>query len=383
MATPFSTSSGDSALFTGNVDLAPSGAGGTHTFNIGGGNHLGFQGVISGGAGSNIIKIGASQWSSMVPTRTEGTTTVNQGFLGIGADVLPNVAGPLGISDTPVLFGNNGTNTGGQFFLSGQITMGRDLIYQTVNGTGTFNLRGQTLNNSQVTGGIFITSGQTLIVDQVETNSATFRGGQLDLAGPITGAGALSIGNNDVQGTVRLSANSNGFGTSTYSGGTTLQAARLQIGSDTYFTGTTAAPTIISGPLGSGTLTFGAGNGGAGGAIEAFGGERTIVNALGTWAGDQANFLTPTGHNSLTFTRDLNISGAAALQNRTINVLQTQDHHLLWQPQQLGCSGANLLKGGVGTLVLSGTNTQSNALANNVNYGTTAFIDAPVCWRQC
>ncbi|MDB6120936.1 MAG: uncharacterized protein JWO08_4717, partial [Verrucomicrobiaceae bacterium] len=374
----FATTGGDSASIMGNVNLAPNGAGGTRTFNIGGGNHFAINGVISGGAGSNIIKTGGSTLALNGMNTFQGTTTVNQGFLTVGTNVLPNVNGALGNSATPVLFGNVGGNSAGQFAIAGQYTFARDMIFQAISGTGVFTLRGQTLNSELMTGGIFITSGQTVQIDSTQGNAATFRGGLFDIQGIISGSGGIvQIGNTGVQGTVRLSANSNGLGTNTYSGGTSLQAGRLQVAADAYYTGTTGAPTIFSGPLGTGTLTFGGGAAGLGGAIEAYGADRTIINALGTWAGAQTQTTTFTGHNNLTFTRDLNISAEAALQIRNFAVLQTQGVTTFsGNLSNTSALGSNLFKLGGGTLVLSGTNTQGNLKTDDVNYGTTVALTA-------
>jgi autotransporter-associated beta strand protein len=364
----FATSGGNNAAFTGEVKLADSDVGGTVTINAAGGGVLGLQGVISGASaagvpGSNVIKAGAQTVVFHGLNTYRGTTSVTAGLLGIGSDVSPDLPGALGINDVPVVL----TVTGG-VTLAGQVIMDRGLIAA---GTTTV-LRGQSVNRSVFSGGIAITAG-TLIIDQTSTSLATFRGGVLDVQGPISGIGALQIGNAAAsttvtnQGIVRLSANADGFGTSTVTGGITLQGARLQINSDTYFTGPANNPTILSGPLGTGLFTFGAGNTNAGGEIVAFGADRMIVNPLGNLVTAGDTILTFGGHNSLAFTRDLNINSDATLRNRTFNVLASQGVTTFsGSLSASGAAGGRLTKTGAGTLVLTGNNTFSGAAGTSL-----------------
>ncbi|TCO92740.1 autotransporter-associated beta strand protein [Chthoniobacter flavus] len=348
----FSTSSGGNAALTGEMKLAPQGVGGIVTLNMNGGGHLGFEGVISGSpgdgtSGSNIVKTGSQTIIFNGMNTYRGTTSVTTGFLGIGTDVYANAPGALGINDVPLIL----SSTGG-FLLGGQITMDRSLMT-----SGTDEIRGQTLALSVISGGIAVTSG-TIIIDETSTNNGTFRGGVIDIQGPISGAGTVQIGNANVQGSVRLSAQANGYGTNTFTGGLVLSAGRLQINSDTYYTGPADSPTILSGPLGTGTLTFGSGNGNAGGEIVAYGADRTVVNAMAAMSTAADTTVTFGGHYDLTFTRDLNINSDSSLRNRTFNVLASQgETSFLGDLTSSGAAGGRITKNGAGTLVLEGNNT--------------------------
>jgi len=100
--------------------------------------------------------------------------------------------------------------------------------------------------------------------------------------GPITGAQAVTIGSVRDRRTAgqRCRATSvrmpTALGQNTYTGGTTLNNARVVIGADAFYTGGTNAPTIISSPFGTGSLTFGAGNNNGGTFIGSDGTNRVI-----------------------------------------------------------------------------------------------------------
>lgn len=358
----FSTSGGGNAALTGEFKLAPNGVGGIVTINAGGSGHLGFEGIISGSpgsgtSGSNVVKAGAQTIIFNGMNTYRGTTSVTAGFLGIGTDVFADTAGALGINNVPVILSGSGG-----FLLGGQLIMDRSLMASATTGE----IRGQSLNLSVISGGIAVTSG-TIIIDQVSSNNGTFRGGVLDLQGPISGPGAVQIGNANNQGSVRLSAQSNGYGTSTFAGGLVISAGRMEINADTYYTGSADNPTILSGPLGTGTLTFGSGNANAGGEIDAFGADRTIVNALAAMSTAADTTVTFGGHYDLTFTRDLNINSDGTLRNRIFNVLASQgETTFLGDLTSTGAAGGRITKNGAGTLVLGGNNTFSGAAGTSL-----------------
>lgn len=365
----FSTSSGGDFVLNGNVAMheAAFTAGATRTWTLGGTGTMGVYGVISGADGSNLIKNGAQFLLLGGANTYQGYTQINQAEIMVQGHVQPNVAGPLGISDSPIVLGSGTANVGGGLGLAGKFTIGRDIILGQATGTGSAAIDARTNERATVTGGISLITGGIMTVGSMAASVTNFQGGTLDLAGPISGAGALIVGtttttNNATTvanaGTVILSAATNGYGINTYAGGTTLNSARLQIASDTYFTGPANNPLIISGPLGIGTLTFGAGEANRGGTIEAIGGARTIVNPLGNLSTNNNTTLGFSGVNALTFTRDLNINSDASLRNRTFNVPN------IWAPVTFsgslsasGAGGVNFIKTGAGTLVLNGTNT--------------------------
>jgi hypothetical protein len=199
--------------------------GGTRTISTAGNIDTTFQGVVSGAVGTNLIKTGGNGLMLNGLNTYLGTTTLttvnNSGLLYLGTSVRPNEAGALGISDTPLLVTGNGAVVG----LAGQVTMGRDIIF-TANST----LRSQNLYTATVTGGINVGTGVTLdLATASSLGTGLFVGGVLDLAGPVTGAGALrfNFNNNGTvfgYGSVRLSGNVNGISTNTYSGGQPFRA---------------------------------------------------------------------------------------------------------------------------------------------------------------
>ncbi|MEI9894802.1 MAG: hypothetical protein WDN28_13170 [Chthoniobacter sp.] len=82
---------------------------------------LGFQGGIIGG-NKNILKTGSAQNIVFQTTNSyTGTTTISDGAIFVGADVLPGVAGPLGTSTTAILLNSGGTNQAGVLVLPGRL----------------------------------------------------------------------------------------------------------------------------------------------------------------------------------------------------------------------------------------------------------------------
>jgi len=199
------------------------------------------------------------------------------------------------------------------------------------------------------------------------------------LSGPISGGGAVTHGTTAgapaPSGTISITGNANGFGINTYSGGTTIQTARVQVGANTYFTGPASNPYIISGPFGTGPITLGGGEANRGGTIEAVGGARTIVNpfnAISTTAGTTHSF---TGHEALTFTRDLNLNSDGTLRSRSFAVQNLQ------QPVTFsgilsasGAGGVDFIKTGPGKLILTGANTFATSATTGlrINSGIVA-----------
>ena len=329
-------------VINGNVAMSPNAAvGATRNFNTAGGN-LVINGILSGAAGSNVIKItGATDLVLNNFNTYQGTTTINAGAIVVGTNVAPNVAGALGISDTPIILGGGTLQTGGQ------VNVSRD-----INTTAASAIFGNQVETSVISGAIIDTNGITL--EQVAA-------GQLDVQGAISGASTLTIAgaNATYLGTVRLSSNTNGYSLNTFSGGTTLQDGRLVIAANTNFSGTATAPAILSGPLGTGALTFGAGNGNAGGGtILTDGADRVIVNALAPIASPANWTLNFAGNGSMLFTQPMDLNNTGTYYLRTFNVttnpgVVTFSNTL----QSSGIAGAGLAKSGEGTLLLSGSNT--------------------------
>ena len=348
------TSSSSDLVFAGNVSMSSNASvGATRTFNISSGAVY-FNGILSGAAGSNLIKAGGTTLGLNGVNTYVGTTTITAGTLIAGTNVAPNVAGAFGVSDTPIILG------GGTLETVGLVTISRD-----INTTAASTILGGSLGTTVISGGITDTNNLTLLEFGVSSNTLpTFAGGQLDIQGAISGAGNLTIGTNASTaastGTVRLSSSSNGYSLNTFTGGVNLGAARLVIAANSDFSGTPAVPTILSGPLGTGTLTLGTGANSTGGqTILTDGSDRVIVNPLGaiTAAGNTVFYFAGSG--ALDFSNasqwDLS-SDSTGVRNRTFNV--TDNPGVVTFGAQLVDSsivGIGFIKTGDGTLVLSNT----------------------------
>ena len=192
----FSTSSGNDFVINGNVALheAAYSAGATRIWNLGGSGTMGVYGVVSGADGSNLIK-NSAQFLVLGGTNTyQGYTQINQGEIIAQGNVLPNVAGAFGISDSPIVLGSGAANVAGGIGIGGKFTIGRDIILGQATGTGSSALDARTNERATITGGISLITASTLTVGAIASNVANFQGGSIDLAGPISGAGALIIG---------------------------------------------------------------------------------------------------------------------------------------------------------------------------------------------
>lgn len=379
----FNTNSGTLAIL-GNVamsDVATAGA--TRIWNMGGGD-VAVRGVVSGAAGSNLIKRGANSLTLSGANTYQGYTQIDRGTLIIAGNVLPGVAGPLGISDSPIILGVESTNNSGSLGIGGRSLFARDIMVVAAAGTGVNLVESRTPSPVTITGGISVATGTTLSLGAAAADTAGFRGGQLDLQGSISGLGSVVIGTTAAApangGIVRLGGGINGIGANTYAGGTTLHTARVQLNGTSYFTGPASSPaTILSGPLGTGAITFGSGEGNRGAMMEAFGGPVTIVNALNAISHNNTLSLNFGGNQALTFTRNLDLNSDTSVRSRNF-VVQN-----VYQPVTFSGSisnssaqGSNLVKIGPGKLILTGTNTQANLLNTDGNYGTGVFIDAGI-----
>ncbi|WP_395731061.1 beta strand repeat-containing protein, partial [Prosthecobacter sp.] len=389
-------SAGTNFVLRGNVNLTPAGVGGTRT--IENTAELSILGVISGVDG-NLIKSGTSNLVLNGMNTYTGTTTLtgtsvngNQaqaGILYVGTDVLPNVAGALGNTDSPLLItnvaaGSVAATTFAALGLSGQITFGRDIIINNPNAGSNMSIFSNSLYGSKITGGIGIVSGsadRTLTLFAITT-------GRLELLGPISSNGNLHsilIGSTATtgqlgNGVVFIGAGPNGYSQNTYTGNTTLNNARVVVGANSYYSGAANALTIISGPFGTGTLTFGSGNNNGGTSIGSNGVDRIIPNALGTLSTAANLSMTFEGRGNLTFINTAaawNLNSDATLRNRNFVVNTTQGVIQFDAGfTASGAGGANLLKLGTGILAITGNNAAYNKTTADGNYGTSWFIDA-------
>ncbi|MBL9080920.1 MAG: autotransporter-associated beta strand repeat-containing protein [Planctomycetales bacterium] len=310
-------------------------------------------GIISGTG--NITKSEASTYVLRGLNTYDGLTTISAGTLIAAGNVKFGEAGALGNSGSAV------TLSGGSFYLAGQATMSRSL---EIGGAATFG------NN---TVGTVTMSGDLTFNTNVALTLNAVTGGNLLLQGSILSPGSVTIGSaSTFAGSVRMTSANN------YTGTTTLTNGRLSIGANTNYTGTAAAPTtIISGPLGTGTFSFGSGT-----TVLAIGGAREIVNPIVNVSTSSAQVFNFGGADDLTFTRNWTLYASTAAVSRTFNVV-TNPGVITFSGNLLqGAAGAiTISKTGRGTLVLGGSNTFSGGLSvtggtvrisSNAGLGATA-----------
>jgi autotransporter-associated beta strand protein len=386
----WSTNSGGELVLNGNVAMHDGTAGATRTWSLTGSGAMAVgltagsatNGVISGNAGSNLIKNGAQQVSFRGANTYEGYTQIGQSTIVIAGDVLSGVAGPLGNSDSPIILASGAANVGGGISVGGKYTIGRDIVVSQATGTGFSVIEARTNETAVINGGISIITGANVNLGGLGSNNGTGAGGVLVINGPISGAGAVTFGTGaaapNANGPVSLAGNSNGYSINTYSGGSTFNNTRVEITGDTLFNGPVTAPTIISGPFGTGAMTWTSGETGNGAAFLAVGGPRTIVNAFNATSSAANATYKFMGNQALTFTRNWDInSDSAAVRNRTFQVNNPyQPTTFSGNLSNSATTGSNFIKTGSGLLILTGTNTQANLLTSDAaNYGTGVFID--------
>lgn len=385
----WSTSSGNELVLNGNVAMSDVvGAGATRVWNLTGSGAMAVgltaesatNGVISGAAGSNLIKRGAQQVAFRGDNTYQGYTQIERGEIVVVGDVLSGVSGPLGISDSPIVLSRESTNNSGSLGIGGKYTVGRDIQAVLAPGTGINLIRALTNERSMVTGGISVATNGILTLGAVAGSNTTGSGGRLEILGAISGGGIVTYGTlaaaTSYGGTVALLGNSNGYGINTYSGGSVFNSSRVEIGGDTLYSGPANNPTIISGPFGTGAMTWTSGEGGNGAEFLAVGGPVTIVNAFNATSSAANATWKFMGHEALTFTRDWNINSDATLRNRVLQVNNPyQPVTFSGNLSESGVQGSNFLKTGSGLLILTGDNDQANLLTTDGNYGTGLFID--------
>ena len=385
----WSTSSGSELVLNGNVAMSDVvGSGATRIWNLTGSGAMAVgltagssvAGVISGAEGSNLIKRGAQQVAFRGNNTYQGYTQIDRGEIVVVGNVLPGVSGPLGVSNSPIILGVETTNVPGSLGVGGRFTVGRDIVVSGAPGTGLNLIRALTNERAVLTGNISLAASTVLTLGAVAGSNVTGSGGVLEVQGGISGFGLVTMGTaaaaTSYGGTVSLTGQSNGYGINTYSGGTTFNSTRVEIGSDTLFSGPTNTPTIISGPLGTGAMTWTSGEGGNGANFLAIGGPRTIVNDFAATSSAANATWKFVGNHALTFTRNWNMNSDGSLRNR---VLQASNPYepvtFSGNLSNSGAQGSNLVKTGSGMLILTGTNTVANLLTTDGNYGTGVFID--------
>ena len=293
-----------------------------------------FGGLVQGG---RLTKFGNAALLLSGTANTYGSTVINEST----ANTATSILGSLTRTGSPFGSGPITINPGGMLRVMDPSNIAGNAV--------SLRSDGISLGGIAISGNITPAALGTMIGTLAITSTGDYRGivaldtnswnSALSLAALETAAGgkiwlgsSMNPGqtyfNNGGQGIVRLSANSQGIGTSTYSGSTNVWGGRLQIAADTNFTGPAATPTIISGPLGTGALFLGRQGTTTGGAanqaptfveVDAFGADRTVLNALGA-----INQNGDTTVNGGTITSGSGVfTGTGTLSARGINSLGT------------------------------------------------------------
>jgi fibronectin-binding autotransporter adhesin len=342
-ASPFTTSSTGALVISGAVDTN----GFALTLNGTGAGASAVSGTISG-TGS-VTKAGTGTWTLSGPNTYSGGTTLSAGTLVLGHDSA---------------LGTGGLTVSGAGTLSASATR---TITNAVAANSNFTVGGAAALT--LSGPVTLNANRTITVSN--TANTTFSGGLNETGGAraFTKAGA---------GNLILTAASGYTGATTLTGGTltltgagTISAANLLLNG-----GVLATSGTFSRPLGTGAgqVQFGA----SGGGFAATGGALSVGLAGGEVWGTTASFLPAGGtltlssaaaDNTVTWTSAFSLGAAA----RTIAVNNgTAANDAAISGVISGTGG--LTKTGLGTLVLSGTNTFTGALAVQNGIVSTAVV---------
>ena len=219
-----------------------------------------YSGVEPLQAVSDIRKTGAGTLKlSGTASVFHGTTTVRNGRLIVGASVLPNVAGPLGNTNTAVQVADAGTTSSNTVALvfDGNYTFGRGLyVYPYTNGAS--------VSFGSIAAGSAVFSGAILLSNTVQLTSASAGTNAVIVTGVISGPGGIS---KTGTGTVVLAVSNTYTGTTTVASGTLRLSASNRIAdtSSLRLTGGTFAADGFSETMGNldvdGSATIDFGNG--------------------------------------------------------------------------------------------------------------------------
>jgi autotransporter-associated beta strand protein len=284
-----------------------------------------------------------------------GSFTGNVQVLGGTLGVL--TPGAIGSGTSPILLGNTSGSDQALLTLGALVSnFSRDIIVQAGStpasahtitapaGTSTISSN-ITINNTSVTAtsGGFTATGIGLQL----SGTSGVGGGNANQTGVISGPGGIYV----------FSGNWTFSGNNTYSGGTfldTITSAGMGIGIDS----TPTVGTPVSGPFGTGPISFSTGFGMN---LRAEGGPRTISNPINI--SSTGGYFGVAGKNPLTLNGDVNLLGAAGVQ--TFNIMNTA---LTSMNGVIFNGTGGIAKNGPGTLSLGGANTYSGT--TTVNAGT-------------
>ncbi len=272
-------------------------------------------------------------------TYTGATTLTAISTLWGHASAFGNAVTPIGLGHT------NGPDNPELSSSVGGLTLSRNItVNDSLNGVAQFAVIG-----SQAPAGSATTTyaGNVNIAGSRSKLVLYSRSAPVAFTGVISGApGAnVQIGDTLGPGLEWTSSNVTLAGANTYAGGTQLVTGSLNFCSSTALTGST----ILSGTVGTGTLTIGSPDtlgAAAEPTLAAVGGARTVANPVVV-----ANHFSVAGTNALTFSGAVDLGGAA--RHVTVNSAAP----VTISGPISGASGSALVKAGPGALVLSGTNS--------------------------
>jgi autotransporter-associated beta strand protein len=325
------------------------------------------------GAGFGLTKAGAGRLSLAAGTNStytggttnlagliaiNGTATFGDGtgplvfsggnLLNTGTRASLPIANPVVINTDTTIYGDSTATAPSTRILpftgTFTVTAGSLKVGNTGSSNNTFNLRLQGSNYTTINWPIVV--GDT----NFDTPGAI---SQLDLWNDSTTPAQTVSSLISGSGSVRRSATTvNTGGTSiltaqnTFTGGVELNSGAFGLGASSTLSG----GAVISGPVGTGTFTFGSANGEAALTVFASGGARVIDNRI-FFNGDTN--IVFAGSNNLTFTGPVNAGGVA----KTLTVFNTGLTTFSGGITNSGTNaGGGLIKAGNGVLILNGNN---------------------------
>ena len=314
--------------------------------------------LIFGDADTNTTASWVVTNNSITLAGTNPTITVNA--LGTGAKVTINsiLAGTSGVTKngagTLALTGVN-TYTGGTVVSNGVLTFNSDTALGVASAANNITLNGGTLG--QLGASVTLSSARSITIGADGGTLANISGTTLTYSGIISGSGLLML-NVPSGGATGISL----FGQSTNTGGASFTGSAASF---IYMSASsTGVPgSLVSGPFGTGTITF---NGP--GTRSTTGGDTTNGNAI-IFAAD-TTFPTVASEKTLTLTGPVTLSSNRTL---TVNVGSTVAGKSVTFTNVIsdGGNNYNLTKAGTGLLVLSGANTYGGN--TTVSAGTLAL----------
>ena len=324
------------------------------------------------GSGS-LTKTGDGALALNVANTYAGNSTVNAGVLEIGNNSALGTGNLIlnggtasfpaartitnGVSVTENSTLNFGSTGNSAVVLNGTAISGASGKTLTINAPGGSTVAGTRIRvNNGLTNAF--TFGSDLVLNGTFTFATYNNQGDQTYNGVISGNGTLGRRSP----TAGVSGNTILNGDNTYSGGTVIADGGIGFGISS-----TGNPTVTSGPIGTGTLSF-EHNPNTFKRLSAVGGARTVDNAI-AWPTGTNQAMTIEGSNPLTLGGTIDF-GAASRVIITSNSATTTLTGAL--------SNGRFTKAGAGTLLLNGTATLSELIVAEGTLGGNGSITGPV-----